>query len=203
MAQTWDGKAPTEVVERRWTVPGIQSVTTSGVAGVTVDSAELDGEDALITLSAGTAGTIGTVTVTVTTGDETLVETFYIPVMASALAFDDTAQDVVSFALRKVKGVRGTPTSTEAADALERLNAMLASWSRQGADVGAMLPLALTSPLYCEDAFVEAIKANLILKVADLYGFAPAPTTALEARQGLALVKSAKLPDEREGADFY
>lgn len=203
MAQTWEPKAPTEVVERRWTVPGIQSVTTSAVSGVTVDSAELEGEDALITLSAGAAGTIGTVTVTVTTGDETLVETFYIPISASTLAFDDTAQDIVSFALRKVKGVRGTATATEAADALERLNMMLASWARQGADVGAMLPLALASRLYCEDAFLDAIKANLILKLADLYSFTPAATTVLEARQGLSLIKNAKLPDEREGAEFY
>ena len=203
MAQTWEGKAPTEVVERRWTVPGIQSVVTSGVAGVTVDSAELDGEDALITLSAGTGGTIGTVTVTVTTGDETLVDTFYIPVMASTLAFDDTAQDIVSFALRKVKGVRGTATATEAADALERLNMMLAAWKVQGADVGAMLPLALVSRLYCEDAFLDAIKANLVLKLADLYGFQPAATTAMEARYGLSLVKNANLSDDREKAAYF
>lgn len=203
MAITWAGKAPTEIVERRWTVPGIQSVATSGVAGVTVDSAELDGDDALITLSAGAGGTIGTVTLTVTTGDETLVETFYIPVMASTLAFDDTAQDIVSFALRKVKGVRGTASATEAADALERLNMMLASWARQGADVGAMLPLALASRVYCEDAFLDAIKANLVLKLADLYGFVPAPTTVAEARYGLSLVKNAKLPDDRAESAYF
>ncbi len=203
MAQTWASKAPTEVVERRWTVPGIQSVATSAVAGVTVDSAELDGDDALITLSAGAGGTIGTVTLTVTAGDETLVDTFYIPVMAATLAFDDTAQDIVSFALRKVKGVRGTATATEAADALERLNMMLAAWKVQGADVGAMLPLALVSRLYCEDAFLDAIKANLVLKLADLYGFQPAPTTVAEARYGLSLVKNANLSDTREKALYF
>lgn len=195
MAQTLDPKAPTEVVERRWHVPGIQSVTTSA-SGVTVDSAELDGEDALLTLSGGVAGTIGVITVTVTTGDETLVETFYVPVQASTLAFDDTAQAVVSFALRKIKGVRGTATAAEAADALERLNMMLAAWKATGADVGAMLPLTLDDRIYCEDAHLWAVKHNLILAIADLYGFEPSAYVQMAARSGLSLVKNSNLSGE-------
>lgn len=208
MAQTWQPKAPTEVVERRWTVPvdsddGLASFTTS-VAGVTLDSSETQGDDAVFYISAGTNGTIGSITITATTSQSrVLVETFYIPVQVSTLAFDDTANDIVSFALRKVKGVRGTATATEAADALERLNMMLAAWKVQGADVGAMLPLDLTDRLYCEDAFLDAIKANLVLKLADLYGFQPAPTTVLEARQGLALIKNAQLSRDTLEARYY
>jgi hypothetical protein len=208
MALTLAPKDPQEVVRYSWAPAladgdGIASYTLVET-GCTVDSDEIVGDEVVFFVSAGVAGTIGSIVATAVTNDgETLEDTLYLPIQASTLAFDDTAQDICSFALRKVKGVRGTPTATESADALERLNNMLASWTRQGADVGAMLPLSLVSRVYCEDAFLDAIKANLILKLADLYGFQPAPTTVMEARTGLSLIKNAKLSDEREGAAYF
>ena len=208
MALTLSAKAPGDVIRYSW-VPALadgDSIASYTLVetGCTIDSDESLGAEIVFFVSAGVAGTIGTITAeAVTTDGEELNETIYLPIVASTLAFDDTAQDICSFALRKVKGVRGTATATESADALERLNNMLASWKRQGADVGAMLPLALTSRLYCDDAFLDAIKANLVLKLADLYGFQPAPTTVMEARTGLALIKNANLPADRGSADYY
>lgn len=208
MALTLAPKDPSEVVRYAWTPAMADGDSIASFVlvetGCTIDSEEIVGDEVVFFVSGGTAGTIGSIVATAVTDDgETLEDTLYLPIQASTLAFDDTAQDIVSFALRKVKGVRGTATATEAADALERLNMMLAAWKVTGADVGAMLPLVLASRLYCEDAFLDAIKANLVLKLADIYGFQPAPTTVMEARQGLSLIKNAKLSDERESAVFY
>jgi hypothetical protein len=210
MALTLSAKDPQEVVRYAWAPAladgdGIASFTLTET-GCTIDSEEIVGCEVVFFVSGGAAGTIGSIVATAVTNDgETLEDTLYLPIQASSLAFDDTAQDIVSFALRKVKGVRGTASAGEASDALERLNQMLAAWRLKGADVGAMLPLALVSRLYCEDAFLDAIKANLVLKLADLYGFQPAPTTIMEARQGIALIMNAKLDSgdyTRESTDY-
>jgi hypothetical protein len=209
MALTLAHKDPSEVVRYAWAPAladgdGIASFTLTET-GCTITSEEIVGYEIVFFVSGGTAGTIASIVATVVTNDgETLEDTLYLPIQVSALAFDDTAQDIVSFALRKVKGIRGTASAGEAADALERLNQMLAAWKVTGADVGAMLPLTLVSRLYCEDAFLDAIKANLVLKLADLYGFQPAPTTVLEARQGLSLIKNARLSEDTvsESTDY-
>lgn len=207
MAQHWAAKAPTEVVRREWAVPvddddGLESISVTA-SSVTSDSDDVEGDTAVVYLSAGTTGTTGIVTITATTSQgRTLVETFYIPVVASTVVLGDTAQDYCAFALRKVFG-RATAPSSAQEDALERLNAMLLSWRATGADVGATFPLLSATVLSVPDEYVEGIRANLILKVADRFGFEPAPQVRMDALRGLQLIKNKNVPDEREGADFY
>lgn len=132
MAQTWPHKAPTEVVERRWTVPladgdGISTVTAVGT-GVTVNSDDYDLAEAVVVLSGGSAGATGSVAITVVTVDgNTHVETFYIAIIATT-AQVVTARDVCNFALRKVAGVGNSATSTEQDDALELLRGLFARY---------------------------------------------------------------------------
>jgi hypothetical protein len=184
MARTWEAKAPTEVVERRWTVPlddndSISSVSTSA-SGVTVDSDEHEDGEAIVTLSAGAAGATGSVTVTVTTSEGlTLVETFLIAIAATAQQFTYTARDVCNFALRKITGNGNDPEASEAEDALERLNDMLALWRIDGLDVGVPAPLALGDTLTIPDQYVSAVKFNLRIACHDAYD---APITAYDAR---------------------
>lgn len=183
MAQHWAAKAPTEIVERRWPVPlaegdGISTVTAVGT-GVTVNSDDYDLTEAVVVLSGGSAGATGSVEVTVVTVDgNTHVETFYIPIRLTTNAFTYTARDVVNFALRKVVGNGNDPESTEADDALERLNDMLADWRMDGCDIGVPAPLALGTTLAIPDEYVSALKFNLRIACHDHYD---APITAYDA----------------------
>ena len=130
MAYQLAAKAPTEVVERRWTVPipdddGPLSAVVTG-SGITVDNNEFEGNELVLTLSSGTAATTGAITATVTTsGGLVLTETLYIPIQVSTTA-EQTARDVCLFALRKIYGAGYTPDAEALSDALERLNDMLA-----------------------------------------------------------------------------
>lgn len=208
MAQNWAAKAPTEIVERRWTVPvddddGLASFARSPT-GVTIDAYEVQGNDAVLTLSAGVADVTATVVLTATTSrGRVLVETFYLPILATANDFAYTGQDIASFALRKVIGNGATADATELADALERLSDMLARWKGQGADLGVVLPVLGATVLYVSDTFATAIKNNLILELADLYGFEPSPRVVDNARRGLQQIKSTLLPKEREAVVYY
>jgi hypothetical protein len=208
MALTWTAKAPAEVVERRWTVPvpsgdSLASYTLSPT-GITIDSDEADGADVVVTLSAGTDGATAIITATaLTTGGLTLVETIYLPITAKTNAFSATAQDVVAFALRKVVGIGETPEAAELDDGLEHLNDMLAEWAGIGADVGVPLPMVSTDTFYTSDAYLSAIKNNLKMRVLDTYGEPIPPMLAFSARAGLQQIRQAKLPSDREGADFY
>lgn len=165
MAGLWEPKSPSEVIERRWTVPldlhdGISSVSAEGT-GVTVSRTDHYNKEAIVSLSGGSAGTVATVAVTVVTdGGETFTETFLIAVRADAEQFAYTARDICYFALRKLCGLGVDPTAEEANDALERLNDMLAMWRIDGLDLG--LPvLALGTVLDCPDEFIAPIKFNL------------------------------------------
>ncbi len=208
MALTLASKGPDDVIRYAWQPPladgdSIASFTLSET-GCVIDSDENLGDEIVLFVSGGTALTIGVITATAASNDgEEFEETLYLPIVASTLAFDDTAQDICSFALRKVKGIRGTPSATEAEDALDRLNMMLATWKRQGADVGAMLPLTLDDRLYCPDEYLSAVKHNLILELADIYGFEPNARTQTNARNGLSLIKNANLSGERIKAAYF
>lgn len=208
MAFILAAKVPTEVVERRWTVPvdadDAPSSVTLSATGVTVDANEFIGDELVLTLSAGTAAATGSIVATVTTDQgRTLVETLYIPVIASAAQIADTARDYVNFALRKVTGNGVDPDSAELDDALERLNALVAAWRAGGADIGAPFPLTANSVIYCPDWAASALRFNLRVSCHDHYD---APITAFdanEARRGLQLIKHMNLPADREGADFF
>ena len=208
MAQSWPSKAPTEIVERRWTVPvdpddGLSSFTRSA-SGVTIVSYSTEGDDAVLKLSAGTDGATATVTLTATTSrGRVLVETFYLPIQVSTNAFAYTVRDVCAFALRKIAGNGADPSSDELADALERLNDMLASWKRQGADVGVALPLEASDTLYCPDEFFPAIKFGLLVSVHNHYGEPITAFDVTEARRGLQLVKSRRLDPATRSSAYY
>lgn len=208
MAFILAAKVPTEVVERRWTVPVDADDAPASVSltasGVTVDANEFEGNELVLTLSGGTAAATGSIVATVTTDrGRTLVETLYIPVIASAAQIADTARDYCTFALRKVIGNGNDPEASELDDALEQLNGLVAQWREGGADIGAAFPITANTVIYCPDWAVDALRFNLRLQVYSLYGEQPTAMDVLKARQGLQLVKHKNLPKERNGASFY
>lgn len=183
MARSWPAKAPTEVVERRWLVPLAACDRISSVSavasGVTVSSEDHALGEAVLVLSSGDVGTTGSVTVTVsTTEGNAHVETFLIPISATAQQFTYTARDVCYFALRKIVGNGEDPSAEEATDALERLNDLAALWRLEGADVGLAAPLSLGDVLTIRDEFVSALKFNLRVACHDHYGEAISPYDA-------------------------
>ncbi len=208
MAQAWKAKAPTEIVERVWTVPvgpddALSSVTVVAV-NVTYVSNRTDGNDAYVTLSGGTAGNSATVTITATTADGLIhVETFYFDIVASTAQLGTTVRDVCLFALRKQAGMGDEPDADELEDAVERLGDMIALWSAQGAALGVDLPLAEADTLNIADAHIIALKYNLIVALADIYGSELSPVSVDYARRGLAQIKNDILPDNRGRAVYF
>lgn len=180
----------------------IESFTPTA-SGVSVDASEQLGETIQFTLSGGTAGQTGSLSVSVVTvGGETLNETIYIPIIDSAAQIAATARDYIGFALRKVAGVGSIVEAEELDDALERLSALIAEWRECGADIGAPFPLTANSVIYCPDWAAPALRYNLLIDCASLYGEAPTPMELERARRGVQLVKSKGLPDQRESEFF-
>lgn len=196
-------KTASEVVRREWLVPvdsddGAGSVALVA-AGVTVDSSEFEDNTLVLVLSAGTAAATGSITATVTTDkSRTLIETLYIPVVNSPAQIADTARSYVGFALRKIAGIGAAAEATELDDALERLNALVASWRAGGADIGAPFPMDADSVIYCPDWAVAALRYNLLIQCAPLYSYEPTAMEYEQARRGLQLVKHKNLPDKRK-----
>lgn len=190
MALLWEAKTAAETVERLWDAGSVIESASATATGATVVSTEHDLSEVIVTLSGGTNGTAVEVVVTaVTERGETLVQTFIMPVRSDAQAFTTTARDVVNFALRRIVGVRRSASSTEAADALERLNDMLAMWRIDGLDVGLSLPLTLGTELVMPDEFLQAIKYNLAVAVHEQYSSeAIPPFTFRMAEEGKRLI---------------
>ncbi len=205
MALSWSAKAPGDTYRYTW-VPALLegdslASYTVEVDGAVIEAQEQDGDEVVLFVSGGTSGAAATFTFTGESADgESLTETIYLPIRTGNT---NTAQDVCAFALRKVFGNGEDPPADAAEDALERLNDMLAAWTRQGADVGAAAPLELTSELLLADAFLSAIKNNLILHLADNYGLEVPAIVAMNARTGLQTIKAANLSADREGGDYY
>lgn len=209
MAAFLSAKVPAEVVERRWMVPVDADDSPASVSfsasGVTIDADEFEGNELVLTLSGGTAAATGSIVATVTTDQgRTLVETLYIPIVASAAQIANTARDYCSFALRKIIGNGNDPDATELTDALERLNALVAAWRAGGADIGAAFPLDASTVIYCPDWAVSALRYNLLTEINDLYSDVPAPMgwQRLAAR-GLQLVKHKSLPANRGATTHF
>lgn len=208
MAQNWPSKAPTAIVEYVWTVPvgpddSLASVAVVAV-NVTYDSNRTEDNDAYVKLTGGTAGTRATVTVTATTADGLVhVETFYFDIVASTFQSGTTVRDVCLFALRKISGVSDDPEADELADAVERLSDLVALWSAQGAPLGLDLPLAEASVLNISDAHVLALKYNLQVVLAELYGVELSPVAVAYARQGLSQIKNDMVPDNRGRTVYF
>jgi hypothetical protein len=194
MAEYLPTKAPTEVVQRRWTVPvdpdDSPASASLSASGVTIDADSFEGDELVLTLSGGTDAATGSIVATITTDqDRVLVETLYIPIAVSTSA-GQTVRDVVGFA-------------EEAEDARERLEDMLRTWRETGADIAAPDTLTLETVLYCPNSVLSAVKNNLILQVADLYEIAPGPMVVENARRGLQLVKTRNLAGKTASAAVY
>jgi hypothetical protein len=207
MAAFLPSKVAAEIVQRRYAVPVDKDDNPASVSfsatGVTVVSTEIENAEVLINISGGTAGETASIVLTVTTDEgRTLVQTLYLPIIASAAQIAHTAREYVTFALRRVIGNGETPSADEMTDALERLNAMVAEWRAQGADIGAAFPIVAETVIYCPDYAVPALRYNLLLDVASLYGEPVTQMEAMKARQGLSLVKNMNVPDVREATYF-
>ena len=208
MAQTLTAKP--EGAEYRYTYPppladgdGLASYTLVAI-GCTITFNKANGDDIIISVSGGTAPSIATIAVTVVTNDgETLTETLYIPIRSSANVLANTGQGICDYALRKVYGVHGAIPASAAADCIERLNDMLAGWELEGASVGVPLPVDVSTAFSIADGYVGAIKHNLTMLVAGLYGAQLDGMVAAEARRGLQRIKANNLPDERAAGAYY
>ena len=210
MAVTWDAKAPAAEWRYSW-FPALaegDSIKTHSLTvasgDVTIGITDIDEKAVVAFVIGGTAGTVSVIDAQVTTNDgETLVDTIYLPIAPSALALSYTARDICEFALRKVVGIGETPTSGELADALERLNDMLASWATQGADIGVPLPVADNTVFRCADAFISAVKNSLIIELSELYGLQAPASAVMNARRGLQQVKMSLLSTDDRATVYY
>ena len=130
------------------------------------------------------------------------METLYLPIVTSSAVIADSARTYCYFALRRIAVIGNIPDADELDDALERLNAMVASWRAQGADIGAAFPIEADTIIYCPDYAVEALRFNLMLDVASLYGQQVTQMDAMKAQRGLQLVKNMNVPEDRS-ATYY
>lgn len=196
MADVLAAKGPTETVERRWAVPvtsGDYAASVSLTASGVTASAVLDSNEVVLTITGGTAGATASIVTTVGTDlGNTIVETLYVPVVASG-GSAETVNDILSFALRKVTGIADTPNAEQSAEALEKLTDMIEEWRVTGADVGAPRPLETSTVIYSPHAYISAIKNNLIVRLSDIYGpELVTPSVATAAVRGLQLIKASK-----------
>lgn len=203
MAQNLWPKAAADVAIRRVPVAdGVSSVTTIAT-GVTVNSAALEDDELVLTISGGAVGVTGSIVATFTTAEgETLEQTYYIPIVATA-ATGMTVRNACEYALRKIYGKDETPDATAMADAVERLSDMLHQWAATGADVGATFPLTEATVIYCPPQFQSAIKYNLMVQVGELYDLPITPAIAVNAVRGLQLVKTANLTNARYKVAYF
>lgn len=204
MALSLASKAPTDVVRYSWTPPVIGGDTVSSATltvssgGVIIDSYGVEEDSVYFFVSGGAVGGTAVIAASAVTNDgETLTETIYLPIIASTTQIAQTGLEYCSFALRRVIGNGEVPSADELADALERLNALVALWRAQGADIGAVFPITASTVIYCPDYAASALRYNLLMDVASLYGEQVTQQEAVMARNGLALIQHRNLPDIR------
>jgi len=204
MALSLASKAPTDVVRYSWTPPVIGGDTVSSATltvssgGIVIDSYGVEEDSVFFFASGGAVGGTAVIAASAVTNDgETLTETIYLPIIASTTQIAHTAREYATFALRRVIGNGETPSADEMTDAIERLNAMVAEWRVRGADIGAAFPIVADTVIYCPDYAVSALRYNLLMDVASLYGEQVTQQEAVMARNGLALIQHRNLPDIR------
>lgn len=210
MAIYLKAKAPTAVARYEWPVPVREGdsvatfVPTVSSGTAVIDSYETEGDTGVLIVSGGAADEVTVIAITATTDEgETVIETAYLPVIASTNALDVTGADIASYVLRKVAGIGDTATGDELSDVFERISAMLAAWNGQGANLGIPLPVDEGTLFLCDDAFIQAIKANGILAIADLYEYTPSPFVVEQARRGLQQIKASLLSTDERAAVYY
>jgi hypothetical protein len=196
MAYTWPPKAPGAIRAYDWTPKAdtpLDSVSIAVTSGTVTATSDVYGDTATITVTGGADGVEQTLTLTATAGDETFVETVYISIEASTNRLANTVRDVCLFALRKVSGIAEEPEADELADAIERLNDMVAGYRVTGADMGLSLPLVEADVLKVPDHAYRALKLNLRNELHEFYGEPLTQTMVMDARNALAVVKNANL----------
>jgi hypothetical protein len=207
MAIYWSAKTPTQVIRYNW-LPDLAAGDTLLSAaitptGATVDLSSFEQESVSVLVSGGTAGETAIFAVSATTAEgETLTETIYLPIIASAAQIAQTAREYVNFALRRVVGLGETPSADELSDALERLNALVAEMRGVGADIGAPFPIAAETVIYCPDYAVSALRYGLLVDCLGAYGEQPTALDVMKARQGMALVRNMNVPEDRKAEYF-
>src|SRR3990167_6326062 len=104
-----------------------------------------------------------------------------------------TARDICAFALRKIVGIGEDPDADQLADALERLNDMLAEWRIDGLDVGLTDDLVASDEVSLTDGYLSAVKFNLRVRVAENYNAELTATEINAAERGRMLVANTLL----------
>jgi hypothetical protein len=202
MALTWTAKAPGSKYRYTWTPAladgdSVASFAAPTVSGATINSYTPDDDNLIVVVSGGTAGTTATFTLSATSDyGETLTETIYLPIVANTAG--TTARDIVNFALRKITGLGTDPDASQEGDAVERLGDMLALWAMEGIAVNPPSPLTASTTLYLAADIVAAIKWNLCVYLAPLYGadaLDPLTMQAAEASKRAVLNKVFANPD--------
>ncbi len=192
MALTWPSKAPGDTYVYAWVPPFADGVDTWSFtsSGVTIGASEEEGGKISVSISGGTAG-VQTITASATSeGGETATETFYLPVSATTNAFSYTANDLCSYALRKVVGTGESLSAEQLTDCLERLNDMVAAWRMDGLDIGLTLPILSATVIKTRDEFISGLKANLLLDVYPLYGSEASPFEVVRADEQKRLIRA-------------
>ncbi len=196
MAYTWPPKAPGAIRAYDWTPKAdtpLDSVSIAVTSGTVTATSDVYGDTATITVTGGADGVEQTLTLTATAGDETFVEAVYISIEASTNRLANTVRDICLFALRKVSGIAEEPEADELADAIERLNDIVAVYRVTGADMGLSLPLVEADVLKVPDHAYRALKLNLRNELHEFYGEPLTQTMVMDARNALAVVKNANL----------
>lgn len=97
-----------------------------------------------------------------------------------------TSRQIITAALREIGVLASgeTMAAADAADAIETLNRMLASWEQRGVLIGAKFPLALddTVPIAAREEYVAVLKLAEML--APSYGATVPPAVAQIAERG-------------------
>lgn len=96
-----------------------------------------------------------------------------------------TALDVITAAMKRLKILRsgGTPSASETADCLEALNDMLFEWRIGGPDLAAVT-LESSDEIDVPDDHIQALKLNLAIRIANMFGASPTPFLITQAQNG-------------------
>lgn len=203
MGLYWAAKAPGDVREYTWALPGASSAAFTVSTGTATVSHELTCDGVLLTVTGGSAGVTQIIAATATVGDETITQTIYIPVVTTLSKLGYTARDICADTLEMIAGIGEDADAAEHALALRKLNDMLGAWAEEGADLGMDLPLVATDTLVVNDAFAQAIKANLYLYVVPKFGEQVSPLDVRAATAGLQRIKQNLMPARRSGSEYY
>lgn len=198
-------KAPADSILYKWGLGADKSLISFelNIEGALIDAESGSGNLVEFFVSGGTAGQTATIEASAILDDGTeYSETLYLPIVASAAQIANTARDYCSFALRKIVGIGETAQAEELADAIDILNGLVARWRETGADIGAPFPIEANTVIYCPDYAASALRYNLLIECAPLYGYEPTAMEYDQARRGLQLVKHKNLPAIREAEYF-